>query len=74
MRRLFSVPAWGVDGREFSLLCLMTEAQLIEMARMCKFVVRVDFAAEVIAIHPADDALIASLEAESHKESGGTLQ
>lgn len=73
-KKMYSVPAYGMDGREFSLLCLMTDSQIIEMSRMGKFVVRMDCAAEVIALVEADANTVASLEAEGHRMDGGVMQ
>lgn len=73
-KKMYSVPAYGMDGREFSLLCLMTDSQIIEMSNMGKFVVRMDCALEVIAIIESDASTVASLEAQWYKENGGAMQ
>lgn len=73
-KKLYSVPAYGMDGREFSLLCLMTDSQIIEMSHMGKFVARMDYAAEVVAISEADASTVAAVEAEGHRMDGGAMQ
>ncbi len=73
-RKLFSIPAYGADGREFSLICVMGDAQIIEMSHIGKFVIRADFASEVLAIGDADATTVAAAEAEWHKLEGGLQQ
>jgi len=74
MKKLYSLPAYAADGREFSLICIMTDEQIIEMSHIGKFVIRADFASEVLAIGDADATTLAAAEAEWHKAEGGLSQ
>lgn len=74
MKKIYSVPALSKDGREYSLLVLMTQQQAEEMERVGSVNAFVGEAMEVIAMQEVADEVIAGLERNWHLEAGGTMQ
>ena len=71
---MFAVPCFGLNGYETEIRVIMSEEQYAEMSAIGKFQIRVDHAAEILAIMDADQAVIAGVELEGFKLAGGVVQ
>lgn len=71
---LYAVPCVGLNGYKTEIRVIMSEDQYAEMSAIGKFQIRVDHAAEILAILDADQAVIAGVELEGFKMCGGVVQ
>lgn len=71
-RKVYSIPAVGVDGTHVSINAVMSEEQAQLMASIGRWTLLAEQSAEVVALLDVDMVALAEVEAESERIMGRT--